>query len=468
VPSSSTGSILIHGSRATAAAHPAAAAMVFFEDRSYSLLGALDEKISEREVTGNSTVTSGTTDEEASLSVSATPDGFKKAVVSGDAAQVRLMIRSKADIDFAYQNGLTPLHFAAIHNHTEVARILKYAGANILAETTDENHLTAASIAHASGHNEVFEIICEELPDAEEKETPVLRRSIGPFVIAAVAGVDTVLFLFLLEPDTRWDGWEDAPGTMGNIACFRVVVFTFEAVCLLLLIFTRFLDPGAVEPDEVAFVRRLRELPEDQLLLIGDDSFSVLKDGVADPVHTFRWCRTCGLWRPPSVSHCSECRHCFWRFDHHCAAIGNCVAMRNHRFFALGLLTGATAWVIADIAVLHRLIAHGALSSLDLWWPPRAGNEMLYLSAFYLLFGLLVLSVFLPFTVFHIGSLIGNYTTKSMWKPSTTGPSARKFNSPGELKDIFCMPLRLRGRRSRAHTAPCSAVIDADDLSVTS
>jgi len=416
--------------------------MGLFKDGSYAPLAAPQRvDVTDREATSMSSASSSAASTVSIMSW--TPDGFKKAVVDGNAEQVRQMIRAKADVDQTYQDGLTPMHFAAIHNRPEVARVLKYAGANVLAETKDENRLTAASIAHMSGNNEVFEIICEELPDApSDANVPLWRRLTPPCLVVILVALDTALSLFLLAPETRWDGFQEGPETA---RWYTALALSLLAATFCLLSLTHFLDPGTVEREDVNFVQQLRELPSDQLMILGDDSFAVLKDGKADPVHTYRWCRTCDMWRPPSVSHCGQCRRCFWRFDHHCAAVGNCVALRNHRFFALALLVGVSAWVMGDAAVLHRLMAHGALASLDTWWPPRPGMENVYLAFAYLIYGLLILSVLAPFALFHAGSLLGNYTTKSMWRPSTNSERGR-LNTPTELRDIFCYPLRFHGR----------------------
>lgn len=55
-------------------------------------------------------------------------------------------------------------------------------------------------------------------------------------------------------------------------------------------------------------------------------------------VHTYRFCRTCLIWRPPLASHCGDCGNCIMKFDHHCGAVGACIAERNMKPFAtLGL-----------------------------------------------------------------------------------------------------------------------------------
>jgi len=52
-------------------------------------------------------------------------------------------------------------------------------------------------------------------------------------------------------------------------------------------------------------------------------------------------CRTCRLPKPARSKHCSVCKRCVARADHHCIFINNCVGARNTHYFLLLLLSTA-------------------------------------------------------------------------------------------------------------------------------
>lgn len=50
-----------------------------------------------------------------------------------------------------------------------------------------------------------------------------------------------------------------------------------------------------------------------------------------------RHCGRCQLVQPVRSKHCSTCRGCVRRFDHHCPFLGTCIGQANHRRFVLFL-----------------------------------------------------------------------------------------------------------------------------------
>ncbi|RDY01561.1 putative protein S-acyltransferase 7, partial [Mucuna pruriens] len=143
-------------------------------------------------------------------------------------------------------------------------------------------------------------------------------------VLVPVAVFCAMVARKLLEDFPHHSGWS-----------IMVAVIALTLFVLITLVVTSGRDPGIVprnahppEPDDYHATDNSKneQSPLSRLPRTKD----VIVNGITVKV---KYCDTCMLYRPPRTSHCSVCDNCVQRFDHHCPWVGQCIGLRNYRFY---------------------------------------------------------------------------------------------------------------------------------------
>ena len=172
------------------------------------------------------------------------------------------------------------------------------------------------------------------------------------FIFAARDVTDTSQIIFLLIMSVA--EFLYLPQAWPYMSLFvRVTAFTAVVLPYVFLYLACAVDPGYVTPDTHAYYMTL--YPYDHALF-----------------HPGHECRTCRFLKPARSKHCSVCKRCVAKSDHHCIFINSCVGYGNQHYFLLLLLTTAVLTLYG--AILGTSILGDKIRLQEpRWsvWPPK-------------------------------------------------------------------------------------------------
>ncbi|KAG2258281.1 hypothetical protein Bca52824_077575 [Brassica carinata] len=120
-----------------------------------------------------------------------------------------------------------------------------------------------------------------------------------------------------------------------------------------------------------------------------------------------KFCDTCLLYRPPRASHCSICNNCVQRFDHHCPWVGQCIGVRNYRFFFMFISTSTTLCIYVFVFSWLNIFQRHVDERISIW---KAISEDV-LSDILIVYSFITVWFVGGLTIFHSYLICTNQTT---------------------------------------------------------
>lgn len=156
-----------------------------------------------------------------------------------------------------------------------------------------------------------------------------------------------------------------------------------------------------------------------------------------------RFCKTCGIYRPPRTSHCSDCQICVERFDHHCPWVGTCIGKNNYPYFFTFVLC---------LAISVTLVMAYCIATLATY---KDTPKLLAFSIIFLILSLCGGAFVYVLLFFHIylGSI--NTTTNQFCKDRWKTISGNPFSKTNCFKNF----LKIFGKSSHAEVDPGQKIV---------
>ncbi|GAB2291107.1 hypothetical protein Dimus_025364 [Dionaea muscipula] len=205
-------------------------------------------------------------------------------------------------------------------------------------------------------------------------------------------------------------------GPRSFLSLFILVVFH---ILLILLMWSYFMvvfqGPGYVPENWGPVLQENREettstVQQDYADLEASSSAWSASDG-GERIAVIRYCNHCQNGKPPRCHHCSVCRRCVLKMDHHCVWVVNCVGAQNYKFFLLFLLYTFLETVLDTLVLLPSIIKLFGKSKNHFSSP---GNIAINFLAFVL--NLAFSISLLCFLVMHASLLLSNTTTIEVYE----------------------------------------------------
>ncbi|RVW38853.1 putative protein S-acyltransferase 6 [Vitis vinifera] len=216
---------------------------------------------------------------------------------------------------------------------------------------------------------------------------------------------------------------DDLPNHSTLIITFSLIL---TSVVLGNMILVSTMDPGIIPRNEQACVEEV------------DTTKKCVKvNGVELKL---KYCRICKIFRPPRSCHCAVCDNCVEKFDHHCPWIGQCVGLRNYRFYLMFMASALCFCIYLFAFSCRRMHQKLQDSGIGLLGVLRNCPETLALASF-LFASIGFLGGLLSF---HIYLIAINQTAYENFRQRYSGTRINPFDKGllGNIKEVLFPPFQ--------------------------
>ncbi|RFU29935.1 hypothetical protein B7463_g6408, partial [Scytalidium lignicola] len=226
---------------------------------------------------------------------------------------------------------------------------------------------------------------------------------------------------FLFLPDA-WPLLTSSHKILSILLIFGPYFFLYASV---------YTDPGTITPENHA--RYMSLYPYDYTIFYPGET-----------------CRTCHFQKPARSKHCSICKRCVAKLDHHCIFINNCVGYENQHWFLLLLFSTAVLTTYATYLGI-TLLSSQVLEVIPAWTLSGKGMTwMQYLNvwgwALQNKIGMGCVTLLCLFCSPLVWGLLG-YHIYLIWAGTTTNESLKWSDWAAEMAEGFVFKRKLARAR---------------------
>ncbi|KAK9285818.1 hypothetical protein L1049_025019 [Liquidambar formosana] len=231
---------------------------------------------------------------------------------------------------------------------------------------------------------------------------------------------------------------EDLPDHSGLIITFSMIL---TVIVLVNLILVSGIDPGIIPRNDQSSIEE-----------VGTSNGTGKKRVTVNGVELkLKYCRICKIFRPPRSCHCAVCDNCVEKFDHHCPWVGQCIGLRNYRFYLTCIFSALVFFVYIFAFSCWRIHQRILQSGVGLFGIVRICPETLALASF----GFAAIGFLGGLASFHVYLIAINQTAYENFRQryaASRNPYDKGILS--NIKEVLLVPLPPYRVDFRAEVTP--------------